>query len=81
MIIRDFFFFSVGSRKDVAEPEMRRRAASLSTPHRGSDVNVDPLHSAILFRDARGVSIQFINLIETFLSLQMKIIIHILSII
>ena len=53
----------------MAEPEMRRRAASLSTPHRGSDVNVDPLHSAILFRDARGVSIQFINLIETFLSL------------
>ena len=36
---------------------MRRRAASLSTPHRGSDVNVDPLRSAILFRDARGVSI------------------------
>ena len=53
----------------MAEHEMRRRAASLSTPHRGSDVNVDPLHSAILFRDARGVSIQFISLNETFLSL------------
>jgi len=48
-------YSEVGSRKDVAEPEMRRRAASLSTPHRGSDVNVDPLHSAILFRDARGL--------------------------
>ena len=51
------FFFPVANKKDVAEPEMRRRAASLSTPHRGSDVNVDPLRSAILFRDARGVSI------------------------
>ena len=50
----------------MAEPEMRRRAASLSTPHRGSDVNVDPLHSAILFRDARGVSIQFEDLFETY---------------
>merc|ERR1712038_1879056 len=38
-------------------PEMRRRAASLSTPHRGSDVNVDPLRSAILFRDARGLPV------------------------
>ena len=52
-----FFFFAVGNRKESSiEPEMRRRAASLSTPHRASDVHVDPLHSAILFRDARGVS-------------------------
>ena len=48
-------YFVVG-KKDSLEPEIRRRAASLSTPHRASDVHVDPLHSAILFRDARGVS-------------------------
>ena len=50
------FSISVGGRKESIEPEIRRRAASLSTPHRASDVHVDPLHSAILFRDARGVS-------------------------
>ena len=35
---------------------MRKRTSSLSTPHRAVDVSVDPAHSAILFRDARGVS-------------------------
>lgn len=35
---------------------MRKRTSSLSTPHRAVDVAVDPAHSAILFRDARGVS-------------------------
>ena len=34
---------------------MRKRTSSLSTPHRAVDVSVDPAHSAILFRDARGV--------------------------
>ena len=38
------------------EPEIRRRTASLSTPHRASDIQVDPERSAVLFRDARGVS-------------------------
>ena len=37
------------------EGEMRKRTSSLSTPHRAVDVSVDPAHSAILFRDARGV--------------------------
>jgi len=37
------------------EPEIRRRTSSLSTPHRASDVRVDPEHSDILFRDARGL--------------------------
>lgn len=48
-------------RQSSLEPEQRRRAASLSTPHRASDVHVDPNQSAILFRDARGVGI-FMNL-------------------
>ena len=51
-----FVFFVGGNKKESLEPEIRRRAVSLSTPHRASDVHVDPLRSAILFRDARGVS-------------------------
>eukprot|EP00096_Caligus_rogercresseyi_P011939 TRINITY_DN4855_c0_g1_i3.p1 TRINITY_DN4855_c0_g1~~TRINITY_DN4855_c0_g1_i3.p1 ORF type:complete len:475 (+),score=155.03 TRINITY_DN4855_c0_g1_i3:1636-3060(+) len=42
-------------RSSGDQPEIRRRAASISTPHRASDVHVDPAHSAILFRDARGL--------------------------
>ena len=36
---------------------MRKRTSSLSTPHRAVDVAVDPAHSAILFRDARGLPV------------------------
>lgn len=39
------------------EPEARKRTSSLSTPHRAVDVSVDPAHSAILFRDARGLPV------------------------
>ena len=45
-----------GGRHSSLEPELRKRTSSLSTPHRAVDVAVDPAHSAILFRDARGVS-------------------------
>ena len=51
-----FFFLPGYARRNSLEPEIRRRTASLSTPHRASDIQVDPAHSAILFRDARGVS-------------------------
>ena len=44
---------------------MRKRTSSLSTPHRAVDVSVDPAHSAILFRDARGVSSVNIENIKT----------------
>merc|ERR550532_3395245 len=43
------------ARRNSLEPEIRRRTASLSTPHRASDIQVDPAHSAMLFRDARGL--------------------------
>ena len=52
----DLFPFSGYARRNSLEPEIRRRTASLSTPHRASDIQVDPAHSAILFRDARAVS-------------------------
>merc|ERR1719219_661212 len=45
------------ARRNSLEPEIRRRTASLSTPHRASDIQVDPAHSAILFRDARALPI------------------------
>ncbi|XP_040581433.1 5'-AMP-activated protein kinase subunit gamma-1 [Lepeophtheirus salmonis] len=44
-------------RSSLEQPEQRRRAASISTPHRASDVHVDPARSAILFRDARGLPV------------------------
>merc|ERR550532_897667 len=43
------------ARRNSLEPEIGRRTASLSTPHRASDIQVDPAHSAMLFRDARGL--------------------------
>lgn len=48
------------ARRNSLEPEIRRRTASLSTPHRASDIQVDPEKSAVLFRDARGVSTYYI---------------------
>jgi len=44
-------------RNSSLEPEARKRTSSLSTPHRAVDVAVDPAHSAILFRDARGLPV------------------------
>jgi hypothetical protein len=44
-------------RNSLDQPEIRRRTASLSTPHRASDIHVGPDQAALLFRDARGVSI------------------------
>eukprot|EP00092_Neocalanus_flemingeri_P039157 GFUD01042619.1.p1 GENE.GFUD01042619.1~~GFUD01042619.1.p1 ORF type:complete len:1156 (+),score=274.74 GFUD01042619.1:468-3935(+) len=44
-------------RNSSLEPESRKRTSSLSTPHRAVDVAVDPAHSAILFRDARGLPV------------------------
>jgi len=44
-------------RNSSLEPETRKRTSSLSTPHRAVDVAVDPAHSAILFRDARGLPV------------------------
>ena len=54
------FNFLGYARRNSLEPEIRRRTASLSTPHRASDIQVDPDQAAMLFRDARGVS-QFVN--------------------
>ena len=53
---RKLFLFSGYARRNSLEPEIRRRTASLSTPHRASDIQVDPDQAALLFRDARGVS-------------------------
>ena len=55
-----------GGRHSSLEPELRKRTSSLSTPHRAVDVAVDPAHSAILFRDARGVS-QYVNRFYSYL--------------
>jgi len=44
-----------GDRPHSVEPESRKRAASLSTPHRASDVHLNPSQAAILFRDAGGL--------------------------
>jgi len=44
-------------RNSLDQPEIRRRTASLSTPHRASDIQVDPDQAALLFRDARGLPI------------------------
>ena len=43
-------------RRSSFDQGQRRRAASLSTPHRASDIQVDPQMSAALFREVRGVS-------------------------
>jgi hypothetical protein len=43
------------ARRNSLEPEIRRRTASLSTPHRASDIQVTPADSDILFRDARAL--------------------------
>jgi len=48
---------SARHRSGGLEPEQRKRTSSLSTPHRAVDVAVDPEHSAILFRDARGLPV------------------------
>jgi len=48
---------SARGRNSSLEPEARKRTSSLSTPHRAVDVAVDPAHSAILFRDARGLPV------------------------
>merc|ERR1711935_878112 len=45
------------ARRNSLEPEIRRRTASLSTPHRASDIQVTPADSDILFRDARALPI------------------------
>ena len=54
-----FFLLFAGyaRRNSLDQPEIRRRTASLSTPHRASDIHVGPDQAALLFRDARGVSI------------------------
>ena len=58
-------FAGYARRNSLDQPEIRRRTASLSTPHRASDIQVDPDQAALLFRDARGVSIfDFIYLIS-----------------
>lgn len=47
-------------RRSSLDPGARR--FSLGTPaipHRASDACLDPVHAAILFRDARGVSVNF----------------------
>jgi 5'-AMP-activated protein kinase regulatory gamma subunit len=44
-------------RNSLDQPEIRRRTASLSTPHRASDIHVGPDQAALLFRDARGLPI------------------------
>ena len=54
--MKECLFIFLGGRNGGLEPELRKRTSSLSTPHRAVDVAVDPAHSAILFRDARGVS-------------------------
>ena len=54
----NLIFYLEGGRGS-SDNDIRRRTASISTPHRASDVQVDPEQSAILFRDARGVSCTF----------------------
>jgi hypothetical protein len=49
-------FFVFLDRRNSLDQGQRRRAASLSTPHRASDIQVDPQMSAALFREVRGVS-------------------------
>ncbi|TRY79972.1 hypothetical protein TCAL_11736, partial [Tigriopus californicus] len=46
---------SLHRRNSGTDYELRRRASSLSTPHRGSDIEADPDQSACLFRTARGL--------------------------
>ena len=53
-------FISGALRRGSLDPGTRR--LSLGTPaipHRASDACLDPAHAAILFRDARGVSLNF----------------------
>ena len=58
LIGKTFLLFAGYARRNsLDQPEIRRRTASLSTPHRASDIQVDPDQAALLFRDARGVSI------------------------
>lgn len=55
---------AVGGRGGSVEPaagaasESRKRAASLSTPHRAVDVRLSPQEAAILFRENRGLPVQ-----------------------
>ena len=56
LILKNIDSIAGYARRNSLEPEIRRRTASLSTPHRASDIQVDPERSAALFRDARGVS-------------------------
>jgi len=51
------------ARQGSAEPsgssgDSRKRAASLSTPHRAVDVRLSPHEAAILFRENRGLPVQ-----------------------
>eukprot|EP00095_Tigriopus_kingsejongensis_P010198 maker-scaffold105_size367834-snap-gene-2.40 protein:Tk10198 transcript:maker-scaffold105_size367834-snap-gene-2.40-mRNA-1 annotation:"hypothetical protein" len=48
--------YHVHRRNSGSDYELRRRASSLSTPHRRADIEADPDQSACLFRTARGVS-------------------------
>jgi hypothetical protein len=50
------FILLFSDRRNSFDQGQRRRAASLSTPHRASDIQVDPVMSAALFREVRGVS-------------------------
>ena len=59
-------FFS--DRRNSFDQGQRRRAASLSTPHRASDIQVDPVMSAALFREVRGVSQHILSFIVQRLS-------------
>ena len=56
-VLRSILNIIVGNRNGGLDPETRKRTSSLSTPHRAVDVAVDPAHSAILFRDARGLPV------------------------
>jgi len=44
-------------RRSSLDPTARRLSLGApAIPHRASDACLDPIHAAILFRDARGVS-------------------------
>lgn len=47
-------------RRSSLDPGARRLSLGTpAVPHRASDAFLDPVHAAILFRDARGVSFEF----------------------
>lgn len=48
--------FAGQRRNSLDADSYRRRTASLSTPHRSSDIQVGPVEAADMFRAARGVS-------------------------